>query len=230
MRNILRKLENRQPLNEGEYEALLEYAHKLSVDSPDSYLLFFGQYADYLLRDYATYLPRFARGRDDFINFLLSKPDLVQDLKNNPLSINDLPIEFRPFLMHTFPNKIVTNSNLPILDLLIKNNRLLNELPFPRTTEIVYKYEEANPYKEPGLKVHFERIGRYSFVTRLQSYRYLTRSKAHQDKIDLVGLDCLGGIFTNKQKSIYYYIYLTEQNEVKAKNACLILNLALNKG
>jgi hypothetical protein len=55
----------------------------------------------------------------------------------------------------------------------------------------------------------------------------LTRNKAHADKIDFVGPDRLGGIFTNKQKSIYYYIYLTEQNEVKARNACRILHLAL---
>ncbi|MEN6460688.1 MAG: hypothetical protein ABFC94_04860 [Syntrophomonas sp.] len=229
MRNILRKLERRQPLQEAEYEELLEYARKLSVDSPESYLLFFEQYADFLLKDYSTYLPRFAKGRDDFINFLLSRPDLVQRLRHTSLLISDFPVEYHPYLMYTFAKEI-SSSDLPLLDFLTRNNELINELPCPRTTEIVYKYEEANPYKEPGLKVHFEHIGRYSFVTRVQSYRYLTRNKAHADKIDLVGPDRLGGIFTNKQKSIYYYIYLTEQNEAKAQNACRILHLALGHG
>lgn len=227
MRNILRKLERRQPLQEEEYEELLEYARKLSVDSPESYLLFFDRFADYLLKDYNTYLPRFAKGGDDFVNFLLSRPELVQQLKHAPLSLSAFPADFRPYLMHTFANPMITGSDLPIIDFLTRNNELINELPRPRTNEIVYKYEEANPYKEPGLKLHFERIGRYSFVTRLQSYRYLTRNKAKEDKIDLVGPDRLGGIFTNKRKSIYYYVYLTEQNEIKAQNACRILNLAL---
>lgn len=227
MRNILRKLELRHTLNEEEYKELIEYAHILSVDSPESYLLFFDQYADILLKDYATYLPRFAKGQDDFINFLLSKPDLIQILRYNPLSINDLPFEFRPYLVHTFNKQIITNLDLPILDFLANDNKVLYELPCPRTTEVIYKYEKANPYKEPGLKVHFEQIGRYHFVTRLQSYRYLTRGKACRDKISVVGPDRLGGIFTNKQKSIYYYIYLTEENVIKAQNACRILNLAL---
>jgi hypothetical protein len=101
------------------------------------------------------------------------------------------------------------------------------ELPEPRQKVLVYKYETANPYKETGLKSHFDRIGRYSFVSRLQSIRYLRGSKASEDKIELISGDCLGGIFTNKEKSIYYYIFLTENNALKAKNACRVLNLAL---
>lgn len=228
MRNILRKLERRQPLEEKEYEELMEYARKLRLDSPESYGLFYDQYEDYLLKDYATYLPRFAVGKDDFLDYLLSRPELIITLQSSSLPISDFPGEFHPYLLHTFNNQAITRSVLPIIDFLIRNSDLINELPRPRTAEVVYKYEEANPYKELGLKTHFERIGRYSFVTRLQSYRYLTRNKAREDKIEVAGPDRLGGIFTNKQKSIYYYIYLTEKNETKAQNASRLLNSILD--
>jgi hypothetical protein len=161
------------------------------------------------------------------INFLLSRPDLIETLRNEPLSVNNFPHEFHPYLRYTFADNLITRSDLPVIDYLLEHRAHLDHLPRPRTADIVYKYEEANPYKEPGLKTHFEKVGRYAFITRLISYRYLTRNKAHSDSISVVGKDCLRGIFTNKEKSIYYYIYLTEDDEVKSRNACQILNLAL---
>ncbi|MEN6351069.1 MAG: hypothetical protein ABFD08_16950, partial [Syntrophomonas sp.] len=89
---------------------------------------------------------------------------------------------------------------------------------------VVYIYEEANPFKEPGLKAHFERLGRYPFITRLQSYRYLTRNRASRDRIECREADRLGGIFSNKLRSIYYLIYLSEADSKKAETACQLLN------
>lgn len=226
MRNILRKLERKQNLPEDEYRLLMEYINELALQAPESYQLFYSRYADTLYKDYDTFIPPFSWGKDDFIDFLLIHPDLIRILNESFLHLNDLPVIFRPYLSHTFTNGIITGENIPWLGLIMQNSEMLYELPRPRTGDVIYKYENSNPYKEPGLKTHFERIGRYSFVTRLHSYRYLTRNKAHNDKFEVMGTDSLKGIFTNKQKSIYYYIYLTEQNKKKAANACRLLNIA----
>ena len=41
---------------------------------------------------------------------------------------------------------------------------------------------------------------------------------------EVVGDDTLSGIFTNKEKSIYYYVYLTEASPARTENACRLLN------
>lgn len=226
MRTILKKLERQQVLTGEEYQELMEYADELRLHSPESYLVFYDQFANHIYKEYSTYLPRFARGRDDFIDYLLTQPELVRELKHRPLPINIFPVKFHPYLLDTFKDEL-TSSDFPSLIVLRADNNVINEMPAPRTREVVYKYEDANPYKEQGLKSHFERLGRYSFVSRLQSYRYLTRHKAVQDKIEVIAGDQLGGIFTNKEKSIYYYIFLTEADEMKASHACQVLNLVL---
>lgn len=97
-------------------------------------------------------------------------------------------------------------------------------LPAHRTEEVVIKYEDANASKEPGLQAHFERLARYPYVTRIQSYRYFRGKKARQDRFDVAGEDCLRGIFTNKDRSILYHVYLSENHLQKARAACRQLN------
>jgi len=227
MRVIFRKLYCHQSLNEGEYGRLMQYVDELLAVSPESYMLFYDRFAAILYLDYHTYLPRFAYGIDDVYNYLLNNPSLINELKTKPLSIDQFPSYMHEYLAYAYPNNIDASSILPQLEFMKPNNTESFDLPEPRRKTLICKYEEANPFKEIGLKTHFDRIGHYSFVSRLQSVRYLRNNKANEDKIEVVSGDCLGGIFTNKEKSIYYYIFLTENDNAKALNACRVLNQAL---
>ena len=205
----------------------MQYAEDLRLNSPQSYLLFYERFAALLFQDYYTYLPRFAYGSDDFYDFLLKNPELIKELRINSLPIDLFPSNLYEYLRFTHGDKIEVGSILPHLEFMKTDSTVGFPLPEPRQKSIICKYEGANPYKEIGLKSHFDRIGRYSFVSRLQSIRYLHGNKAREDKIEVVSDDCLGGIFTNKEKSIYYYIFLTEKDPGKALNACKVLNEAL---
>lgn len=227
MRIIFRKLYRQQALSPEEYGILMQYAEDLRTASPESYMLFSERFAAILYRDYNTFLSRFAYGMDDFYDYLLNNPKLRDTLKNNYLSIDDFPFYLHDYLEYTYPNGLINSTIITHLQLMPGENEKSLDLPEPRRKDLICKYESGNPYKETGLKSHFERIGRYSFVSRLQSIRYLRGNKANEDKIELLSGDCLGGIFTNKEKSIYYYIFLTEDNSLKASNACRILNMAL---
>lgn len=223
MRSILRKIQPKKELTETEYARLMAYAEELRINDAASYALFYDLYADLLFKDYNAWLPRFCYGRDDFYDFLRQNPQLVSELNKAGLPIESFPDYLHDYLNYTYGQVV----NLPPINTwptfwTEDNNDL--DLPAPREKDPVYKYEEANPYKEPGLKQHFERIGRYNFVSRIQSYRYLRGNKSNVDKIEVLTPDCLGGIFTNKEKSIYYYIFLTEASYPKALNACRILN------
>lgn len=225
MRYILRKLEHGQTLNTDEYQSLLEYADKLNSTSTESYALFYEKYARLLFQEYSTYLSRFTRGIDDLIDFLISRPELFACLGEGPLPLQLFPTELQAYLQFTFESDLDRQYLQSLLRVLKDSGSINEELPHPRKNEIVYKYEDSNPYKEIGLKKHFDRLGRYSFITRLQTYRYLTRRKAQEDKIEYLYPDKLGGIFTNKEKSIYYYIFLSEADSQKAHNACRLLNI-----
>lgn len=227
MRVIFRKLYRHEVLNDEEYSDLMHYAEDLRITSPQSYMLFYDRFAALLFQDYYTYLPRFAYGSDDFYDFLLKNPAFVEDLLINSLPIDLLPPHLHEYLSFTYGDNIEASSILPRLELMKPDNIVGFHLPEPRRKSIICKYEGANPYKEIGLKSHFDRIGRYSFVSRLQSVRYLTGNKAREDKIEVLADDCLAGIFTNKEKSIYYYIFLTEKHAAKAHNASKVLNEAL---
>jgi len=227
MRGILKKLDRRQNLNIDEYTMVMEYAEQLRSSSPESYALFYDKYALLLYKDYTTYIPRFSRGIDDFINFLMSHPQIISSIDKRELPLTLFPADLQAYLQYTFSNSLDYRTLWSILEHFKQSKSIISQLPYARQNKIVYKYEDSNPYKEVGLKTHFDRIGRYSFVTRLQTYRYLSRNKAHNDKIEYISPDLLGGIFTNKQKSIYYYIFLSEKNTIKAQNACRLLNIAL---
>lgn len=211
MRRILRKLDSELPLTADEYQQLMKYWHKLSADSPESWQLF-------QLR-YSTAVPYQRPAElDDLINFLCADPDLIDQWED---SITFFPLALQPFL-HTLKYSVDDRFKSWLKDL-VKEGRP-QELPMNREKDIVIKYEEANPYKESGIKAHFDRLSRYPFISRLQTYRYLTRSKAANDRFEYLQPDQLGGIFTNKEKSIYYYVYLTEADENKAHYACSFLN------
>lgn len=227
MRPIFRKLYRHQIPTDEEYSALMHYAEDLRTSSPQSYALFYERFANLLFQDHYTYLPRFAYGMDDFYNFILKNPDLIEELRVNALPIERFPRQLHDYLLFAYGAKIKPADVLPRLNFMPADNTNGFDLPEPRHKDIICKYEGANPYKEIGLKSHFDRISRYSFVSRLQSVRYLRGNKAREDKIEVLGADCLGGIFTNKEKSIYYYIFLTEQDLIKASNACRVLNEAL---
>jgi hypothetical protein len=223
MRSLLKKIERGRDLSGDEYEQLLRYIEQLGLTSPEAYAVFYDQYAALLYDHYDTFIPRFSMGRDDFFDYLLSHPDLLKP-GHRLLPLDAFPSRFHPYLEYTFGPNIPVQSLGPVTELAQQG---LNNLPAPRSGSAVLKYEEANPYKEPGLKTHFERLARYAFITRVQSYRYLTRRKSSSDRIEYILPDCLGGIFTNKQKSIYYYLFLSEADAVKAQNACNLLNLIL---
>lgn len=223
----MRKVQQKKPLAEAEYAQLMNYAEGLRWNDAQSYQLFYDLYADLLFRDYDTYLPRFRYGRDDFYDYLLQRPELIQQLASGGLAIASFPAYLHDYLVYTYGDEVTFTSIEPWHVLWAEDNNAQLVLPAPREKDPVYKYEDANPYKEPGLKSHFEKIGRYTFVSRIQSYRYLRGNKSNTDKIEVLSPDCLGGIFTNKEKSIYYYIFLTEANYPKAINACQVLNTSL---
>ncbi len=227
MRIIFRKLYRQEALNEDEYNKLMYYIDDLRVTSPESYMLFYERFASILFREYHIYIPRFAYGMDDVYDHLINNPLIVEELKNNSSFETLFPPYLHEYLEYSYPNGIDISSILAQLEIMKPANATQFVLPVPRRKSLVCKYEGANPYKESGLKSHFDRIGRYSFVSRLQSIRHLYGNKASDDKIELISDDCLGGIFTNKEKSIYYYIFLTEKDILKASNACRMLNMAL---
>lgn len=227
MRAILRKLYRHQALDDEEYSSLMNYADDLCHSSPESYALFYERFAALLFQDHYTYLPRFAYGSDDFYDFLLKNPDLLEDMRTNSLPLDLFPAHLHEYLRFAYGDRIEASSVHSRLEFIKPDHSSAFCLPEPRSKNIIIKYEGANPFKEIGLKSHFDRIGRYSFVSRLQSVRYLRGNKAREDKIEVVADDCLAGIFTNKEKSIYYYIFLTEKDPCKALHACQVLNEAL---
>lgn len=218
MRKIIRKINRCEELTATEYSDLMEYIEELRLTSPPSYYLFFRKYAGILYANYNTLIPKYAWDMDNLIDFLIGNPQLFQ-LDDIPIST--FPPAAQPYLLDTFGG---TTINIPAFWQDILSPQVISELPRPRTDKIIIKYEEANPYKEKGLKYHFDRLANYSFINRIQSYRYLTGNKANLDRFEVIAPDCLGGIFTNKEKSIYYYVFLTESNLVKAENAAQLLN------
>ncbi|HNX27919.1 MAG TPA: hypothetical protein PKN87_00710 [Syntrophomonadaceae bacterium] len=211
MRSLFRKLDIGQPVSNEEHQQLMEYIEKLSLESPESWQLFYDRYAAQLFHQTSADL-------DDFINFLCLNPELIDQWEKSSALF---PPELQPFLL--FLKSTPGYRFKSWLKELLKDNKP-QELPVNREKDIVIKYEEANPYKESGIKAHFDRLSRYPFISRLQTYRYLSRSKAVNDRIEYLQPDQLGGIFTNKEKSIYYYIYLTESDEKKAHYVCSFLN------
>ena len=226
MRNIFRKLDKGVELDAIEYDKLLSYIDRLMMASPESYTVFYDQYASLLYRDYCTYIPRFRSGFDDLLNYLLEKPESLYLLDFNPLPLKEFPLGLHPYLHCTFSRPDHSQALQTVLKTLRQEVPDLHLLPHPRVNPPVIKYEDNNDGKEIGLRSHFARLGRYSFVTRMQTYRYLTRNKASADKFEYIDADRLGGIFTNKEKSIYYLVFLSEKDARKAENACRVLNIA----
>lgn len=224
MRSILRKLDRQHDLTDEEYRLLLEYVEDMGRKSPQSYALLYRQYAEVLEGEYGTILPRHPIGMDDLVDFLLSHRQLLPDVLQGHIPMHYFPAELQPYVDYTFKHPEDYQYLQRLVGWLTEIEDDASALPLPRQGEVVCIYEEGNPYKETGLKTCFDRLGRYSFVTRLQSYRYLTRSKASRDRIEVLAPDKLGGIFTNKDKSIYYFIFLSESDPVKAENACRLLN------
>lgn len=226
MRAILRKLDRHYPLSQEEHLRLLDYARDLQVQKPYSYQVFYDRYAELLFQNYDTYLPGFQPNLDDLINLFIQNPELLAAASSRPLTWQLFPEPYHRLLQQW--NE--PSDDYAVLDVIIRllqaQPNLAKQLPEPRREPVIMKFEDNNPYKESGLKVHFDRLARYQFVSRLQSYRYLTRNKASHDRIEIITGDRLGGIFTNKDKSIYYYIFLTEDNLDKAQEAARLLNLA----
>lgn len=227
MRTILRKLDGRKILTEREYKDLLQYIDALSDSSMESYRLFYNRYSAVLWQDYAVYIPKFKHEMDDLLNYLLYHPELLSQIQRTANCLELFPQELHPYLSSLLEQEQDWASIKRISRSLSRSFSNRPQLPSARKGHAVLKYERGNPYKEIGLKSHFERLARYEFITRLQSYRYLQRGKASQDKISVLDADKLGGIYTNKDKSIYYYIFLSENDMIKAENACLALNTAL---
>ena len=228
MRKLLRKLEHKTSLQADELDQLLDYIDQLRQSAPESYTLFCQQYGGVLYEQYAIYLPRFPAGLDQLIEFMVRDPSARKAVAALPATLTCFPTALHPYLLDRLQHDPRSLQSLDIPDVMAVGNSF--SLPEPREQPIVCKFEAANSNKEAGLKAHFDRLSRFTFVSRLQSYRYLTRHKATRDRIEVVDGQCLGGIFTNKEKSIYYYIFLTEDNLEKAHLACQTLNSALYAG
>lgn len=226
MRSILRKLYRHQELTGEEYDLLMQYAQDLRQSCQPAYELFYDRFSAILYQDHHVSLPYFRYGIDDVIDYLLSNPGLADELGRKSYYPEMFPSGLRDYLQSIDLQNTLYNHVLPTLDLM-RNSGNIIDLPRPRNTSLVCKFESGNPLKESGLKAHFDRVGSYSFISRLQSVRYLRGSKASRDKFEVISGDCLGGIFTNKEKSIYYYAFLTENDLNKAHNACRVLNGAL---
>ncbi len=227
MRAILKKLLRQQELCQDEYKNLMDYIRHLQVHSSFSYQVFHRRYSRVLHEQYATYLPEFEYTLGDVISLLAREPELLIYAQQRPVQWQYFPTPYQPFLKACSEMQAEGRLFYEIVDQMAMKPERLNELPPPHDGEVVMLFEDRNPFKEPGLKAHFDRLSRFSFITRLQSIRYLTVHKAKQDRIEVVAADRLGGIFTNKEKSIYFYIYLTESNWAKAGEACRLMNLAL---
>lgn len=227
MRAIFNKLLRQQRLSQYEYEILMEYTKNLQASSTPSYQLFLHRYGEMLYQQYSTYLPQFEYTLGDVISLLAAQPQLIIHAEQRPIPWQYFPPAYQPFLKSCTEATPEGRLFYAIVDEMAVKPELLAELPRARDGEAVMLFEDHNPYKEPGLKAHFDRLARFSFVTRLQSIRYLTLHKAKQDRVEVVAEDRLGGIFTNKDKSIYYYIYLTEASQAKAREACDLINLVL---
>lgn len=225
MRKLLRKLEHNRSLSEEEYNQIMDYVDQLRQNTPESYLLFCQQYGGILYEQYSTYLPRFPAGMDQLIEYLVRNPSARREVAALPATLSSFPPALHPYLIHTLYHDPRALQSLNIPDMTPAADTC--SLPEPRNQSVVCKFEAANINKEIGLRAHFDRLSRFTFISRLQSYRYLTRHKAARDRIEVVDGQCLAGIFTNKEKSIYYYIFLTEDNLDKAQLACQTLNTAL---
>lgn len=225
MRPILRKVINHIPLDATEYQQLLEYVERLREQGEESYHVFRANYGASLARDYALYLSRFSAGRAEMIQYLAGNPGVVKALRHGPLPVNEFPARFRDYLQAEYGEYLEAKQVGDILDWLDRQMVFAAGLPRKREGEAVLVYETGNPHKEWGLEYHFERIARHPFVTRIVSVRYLSRNKARADRFEVRGDDRLAGIFTNREKSIFYLVYLTEADSRKAENACKLLNL-----
>jgi len=225
MRKLLRKLEYNHSLSEEEYEQVMDYIDWLRQNTPESYLLFCQQYGGILYQQYSTYLPPYPAGMDQLIEYLVRNSWAYKEIAALPATLSSFPRALHPYLLYMLHHDPRSLQSINIPDVAAADDTC--SLPEPRKQPAVLKFEAANSNKEPGLKAHFERLSRFTFISRLQSYRYLTKHKAAQDRIEVVDGQCLAGIFTNKEKSIYYYIFLTEDNLAKAQLACQTLNTAL---
>lgn len=225
MRKLLRKLEHNRSLSAAEYNQVMDYIDQLQQTAPESYFLFCQQYGGILYKQYSTYLPRFPAGMDQLIEFLVRNSWACKEIAALPATLSSFPHALHPYLLYMLHHDPSSLQSINIPDMAAAAESC--SLPEPRKQSLVCKFEAANINKEAGLRAHFERLSRFTFISRLQSYRYLTRHKAAQDRIEVVDGQCLAGIFTNKEKSIYYYIFLTEDNLSKAQLACQTLNTAL---
>lgn len=227
MRAIIRKLDKQQELNTEEYQSLMGYIQQLRMQSLPSYQVFYQRYAGVLYKQYSTYLPEFEYTLGDAVALLAEQPELLPLALQRPVQWQHFPPPYRPYLQACAQNRLKGQLFYEVVRQMADKPESPVSLPRPREAEVVMLFEDQNPFKERGLKAHFDRLSRFTFMTRLQSVRYLTRHKAKQDRVEVLAPDRLGGIFTNKEKSIYYYIYLTESVEARARKACALLNLAL---
>ncbi len=224
MRAVLRKLGDGIPLEEEEYRRLLSYVETLRSESEESYRVFRDSYGAVLASEYGIRLPRFARGRADLVEYLSSNPEVVSRLKTGPVSVGRFPETLREYLRNEYGAEVRLHQVEDVVRWIEGNRLNVHGLPRPRQGEPVLVYEDGNDNKETGLACHFDRLARHSFVSRLVSVRYLAGGKASGDRFRVKGEDVLSGIYTNKEKSIYYLVYLTEADPHKTANACRLLN------
>ncbi|MDH7496982.1 MAG: hypothetical protein QHH05_00840 [Syntrophomonadaceae bacterium] len=220
---MLRKVARRLPLDAGEMERLHRYVRELRSADPQGFALLCETYGEALEGEYGFSLDGVEAGRGELLAHLLQHPGLVEELAREPQPLEAFPPRLRPYLASEFGGR-VTAAQVQDLLAWVRELEKPKELPMARKGDAVLVYEEGNPGKETGLEAHFQRVARLPFVTRLVSVRYLRRGKASADRFEVRGDDCLSGVFTHRDKSIYYLVYLTEADADKAGQACRLLN------
>jgi len=224
LRAILKKVKQQTELSPSEWERLLVYIENLGQTSGESYGLFRMEYGFFLSGHYQFFLPEFYYGADHLADFIGQNYAFLSIQAQVPLDLALFPSELHPYVKRHFMTDAHPALWGELLALFPPLEATGTALPIPRAQRLVTIYEESNPRKETGLRLHWQRLHFYSFITRLQSYRYLTKNKAKQDCFRVLTPEKLRGIYTNREKSIYYFVYLTEADKIKAQNACKLLN------
>ena len=82
------------------------------------------------------------------------------------------------------------------------------------------QYEDKNHGKHPGLQEYLERVVKKSYVTRIQTVRYLPEKPTEaRFRADPASPDRLKGTFWDGKVAVEFFVYLSEHNPQKAKAA-----------
>ncbi len=224
MRAILKKIKTLSALDPSEFAALVAYIEHLGQTSLASYSLFYSEYSSKLIKQYNLRIPKYYFGADEIVNYCVQNIANLTAAKNMALHSFPFPHSYSSFIEQICSQEQNDFVVADLLNMFAIDPEENNIYPSPRQTDIVKIFEDGNAKKETGLDFHFKRLQNYSFISRIQTIKYLQKHKATKDCFKTNAPDKIRGIYTNNQKSVYYLVYLTEADPKKAANACRLLN------